>query len=370
VTSTNKNKLAMDKKIFVRNKRDKNTSPVKKFKREIEEPTMISLFSGCGGSSDGYHQAKFKELLALEWDKNARECFSLNFPDVPVVGSDIQKLTGCEILDMIKQNAGELDLFDASPPCQSLSTANVNRNPFDARGKLFLKTIGLIGEVQPKVFLIENVTGLIKGKNLMFYNMVFYEANKLNYYCEYKVIKAEEYGVPQLRRRVIMIGIRGDIHRKFGPFKSFPEPDIEGAKKMRVCDFLPHITAFSPGQFKDRITFSDQPVCTITKTASMWVYEKDGIRRKPTIEELKVLSTFRNDFQFTGSFVQQWARIGNAVPPNMTKALAEHIRDKILTPAVLEYADSEEALEYAADLAFQAIELNNRRAIDLRRKIL
>jgi len=360
----------MEKQIFVRNKRDKNTSPIKKFKREVKEPTLISLFSGCGGSSEGYRLAKYKELLAVEKDKNARECFSLNFPDVPVVDNDISKLTGHEILDMIKLGAGELDLFDASPPCQSLSPANIGRNPFDARGMLFLKTIGLIGEIQPKVFLIENVAGLVKGQNLKFFNMVFYEANKLNYYCEYKIIKAEEFGVPQARRRVIIIGVRGDIHRKFGPFKLYPDPNIEGSKKMRVCDVLPNIVAFSPGQFADRISFSDQPVCTITKTASMWVYEKDGIRRKPTIDELKKLSSFRDDFKFTGSDLQQWARIGNAVPPNMTKALAEHIRDKILTPDVLKYADSEEALEYAADLAFQAIELNNRRCIDLRKKIL
>lgn len=88
-------------------------------------------------------------------------------------------------------------------------------------------------------------------------------------------------------------------------------------------------------------------MCTITKTASAWVYEEDGIRRKPTIAELKILSSFPKDFKLVGSFNQQWARVGNAVPPNMAKAIGENIRENILTAEVLKYTWTDEALNYA-----------------------
>ncbi|MGP8216802.1 MAG: DNA cytosine methyltransferase, partial [Bacteroidia bacterium] len=279
-----------------------------------------SLFSGCGGSSKGYELANMLELLAVEWDENARESFSLNFPDVPLKGWDISQLTGKQILDTIGLQPGELDVFDGSPPCQGISTANRSRNPFDARNSLYLKTIKLINEVQPKVFVIENVSGLVKGSMKGFFNLVVDELKKLDYYCQYQVLRANEYGVPQARERCYIIGLRGDIYRKVGKLPLFPEPDLETAKRMRVCDVLPHIQAFSPGQFQDRITSSTRPFCTITKTASAWVYDENGLRRKPTIAELKVLSSFPKDFKLVGSFNQQWARIGNAVPPNLAKA--------------------------------------------------
>lgn len=309
---------------------------------------FISLFAGCGGSSKGYELAGFLEKLAIEWDENARECFKQNFPNIPVEGWDISQLTAETILKKIGLGVGELDVFDASPPCQGISTANIQRgNGNDERNSLYLKTLRLIGEIQPKVFVVENVSGLIKGSMKNFFNKVVDELAKLNYYCEFKIVRGHEHGVPQARERCYIVGVRNDIKEKFGNLQLFPTPDLKTAKRMRVCNVLPHIKAFSPGQFQDRITPSTQPMCTITKTASAWVYEEDGIRRKPTIAELKVLSSFPKDFKLVGSFNQQWARIGNAVPPNMAKAIGDNIRENILTAEVLKYTRSDEALNYA-----------------------
>src|SRR3990167_2497045 len=99
--------------------------------------TVISLFSGCGGSSLGYKLAGFKELLAIDFDKNSVETFKLNFPDVPIWQKDIKEVGSQEILDFCKIKKGELDILDGSTPCQGFSMAGSKRVG-DDRNSLFL----------------------------------------------------------------------------------------------------------------------------------------------------------------------------------------------------------------------------------------
>lgn len=196
--------------------------------------------------------------------------------------------------------------------------------------------------MQPKVFVVENVDGMRKGKMKGVWNQIVRKLNSMNYYAEFKVVKAEQHGVHQLRRRLIIVGVRNDIHSQFGMTGLFPEPTTD-AKSMSVESVLPHLMGYSPGQFQDTFHFANKPMCTITKTASAWVYEADGIRRKPILHELKVLSSFPDDFTFTDcSLNQAWARIGNAVPPNITKAIGLHIKNHILTDEVLDWCNGTE----------------------------
>jgi len=299
--------------------------------------TLISLFAGCGGSSLGYEMAGFLELLAIEWCKHARKVFSLNFPKVKVSDADIEKLSGSELLKLIGKKKGELDVFDASPPCQGFSSSDTKRDVNNVKNNLYFKTIELINEVQPKVFVIENVTGMRKGAMKTAWNRITEAFKKLNYRVEFKVVKSEEFGVPQKRRRVIVIGVRNDIQEMFNIGDLFPQTKLTNAEDMSVRAHFPNVLGYSPGQFQDRYISSSEPMCTITKTMSAWFYEKDGMRRRPTIAELKVLSSFPESFEFTGSFNQQWARIGNAVPPNITKTIGLHIKENILTQEVLNH---------------------------------
>src|SRR3990167_6277348 len=98
--------------------------------------TVISTFAGCGGSSLGYKLAGFKELLAIDFDKNAVETFKLNFPDVPVWQEDITKVASFDMLSFTGLKKGELDVLDGSPPCQGFSMAG-KRKVSDPRNKLF-----------------------------------------------------------------------------------------------------------------------------------------------------------------------------------------------------------------------------------------
>jgi DNA (cytosine-5)-methyltransferase 1 len=314
-------------------------------------PLLISLFAGTGGSSEGYRLAGFKELLAIEYDTHAARCFSLNFPDVPVEKWDILEINGKDILARVGLKPGELDLFDASPPCQGFSKANTKVREHDPRNDLFLKTIKLIGEVQPKCVLIENVLGMIQGKNKVFFNKVKVLLKRLNYTWQYTVAKAEEYGVPQARRRVIIVAVRNDIFNAVQKPFLIPRSDLSKVDEMNLGNVLPDVVAYSPGQFADKINLANKPVCTITKTVSLWLYGKDGLRRRPTIKELKILSSFPDDFILVGGFNQQWARIGNAVPPNLIKAFANYIKEVVLTQYILSYHDTIDSIATCSKLA-------------------
>jgi DNA (cytosine-5)-methyltransferase 1 len=302
---------------------------------------FASLFAGGGGSSKGYQMAGLEEVLAIEWDKHAREVFKENFPKVPVLNADISKLTGPQLLKMLKLKKYELDVFDASPPCQAFSRSNTTRDADDARNSLYFSTLDLIQSVQPKVFVVENVEGMRMGKMKKVWNLIVRKLKTMNYYVEFKIVKAEEHGVPQKRRRLIMIGLRMDIHKQFGITGLFPKPNYKNVENMRLNKVLPDVLGFSPGQFDDKFVFASEHMCTITKTASAWVYDMDGFRRKPTIDELKMLSSFPKDFKIFGSFTAQWARIGNAVPPNITRAIGLHIKNHILTPKVIAWCNGQ-----------------------------
>jgi DNA (cytosine-5)-methyltransferase 1 len=105
--------------------------------------------------------AGFRELLAVEWDDNAVATFRLNFPDVPVYHGDIARLSVEQVLEMTGLQPGELDVFDGSPPCQGFSTAG-KRQMDDPRNQLFREYVRLLRGLRPKVFVMENVSGLCR----------------------------------------------------------------------------------------------------------------------------------------------------------------------------------------------------------------
>jgi len=167
------------------------------------KPTVISIFAGCGGSSLGYKMAGYKELLAIEWDDNAVETFKLNF-DCPIWKRDIREVTGKEILDFCNIKPTELDILDGSPPCQGFSTAG-KRQVTDERNDLFKEFVRLINELQPKVFVMENVSGMVKGKMRGWFKEIMFALKATDYNVKCKLMNAVNYEVPQSRQRLIWI---------------------------------------------------------------------------------------------------------------------------------------------------------------------
>jgi DNA (cytosine-5)-methyltransferase 1 len=175
-----------------------------------DAPTVISLFAGCGGSSLGYSMAGYRELLAVEWDDHAVETFKMNFPDVPVWHGDITGLSLEESLQIAEIRPGELDVLDGSPPCQGFSTAG-KRNMDDGRNQLFREYVRLLQDFQPKVFVMENVSGMVKGKMKLIFAEILRELKDCGYYAEARLMNAMYFGVPQSRQRIIIIGVRIDL---------------------------------------------------------------------------------------------------------------------------------------------------------------
>ena len=211
-------------------------------------PTVISTFAGCGGSSLGYKLAGFRELLAVEWDNNAVETFRLNFPEVPVYHGDIAKLTGAECMRLAGVGVGELDVFDGSPPCQGFSTAG-KRKFDDPRNSLFREYARLLKELQPRVFVMENVTGMIKGHMKQAYLTIIAELRACGYRAKGEVLNAMYFNVPQSRERVIIIGVRNDlapldvIPRGFGGSSA---DDLDYYLDRIVLKYAPRAVAISP----------------------------------------------------------------------------------------------------------------------------
>jgi len=283
---------------------------------------FVSLFCGCGGSSLGYTNSGFKGLLGIDHDEIACDNYKLNFPNTEVWNRDITSIDPNEILKTFDLKKGDLDLLDSSPPCQGFSVSG-NRTIHDQRNDLFLHTKRFIEGLDPKVFIIENVDGMIKGKFKGLFNMYLTELMKLNYNIKWKSINSVYYGVPQKRQRVIIIGVRKDLKKD----PSFPKRNDYMITMDKV---IKDVNYHSRGQFDQKLkSVKNEFAYTITKTPSMF-FVSNGKKRKPTINELKLLSTFPEDFNLEGTYNQQWGMIGNCVPPKLTESLGNNVIQNIL----------------------------------------
>ena len=171
--------------------------------------TVISTFAGCGGSSLGYKWAGGKVLAAVEWDKNAVETYRLNHHGTPVLHRDIATVTAEELLTLTGLQVGELDIFDGSPPCQGFSTAG-KRQIDDPRNSLFREYVRLLRGLQPKVFIMENVSGMVKGNMKHVFAIIMRELKASGYTVKCQLMDAAYFGVP----RRTSASAAGDLHRR------------------------------------------------------------------------------------------------------------------------------------------------------------
>jgi len=237
------------------------------------------------------------------------------------MNKDIKKITPGEILTKLNLKRGELDLLDSSPPCQGFSIAG-KREILDKRNELFLQTKRFIKGLQPKIFVIENVDGLLHGKMRGVFNHIIEELEKTTYNVKWKSLNSIYYGVPQSRQRIVIIGVRKDIKREI--IFPFREKNIQ-----LIGDIIPNIQFHSRGQFDKKLKNKNSLAYTITKTPSMFFIE-NGKKRKPTIDELKLIQGFPKSFELKGSFNEIWGMIGNSVPPPLTERIGKILIEKIL----------------------------------------
>lgn len=306
--------------------------------------TVASTFSGCGGSCTGFEMAGYRVLWANEFLPIARESYAANHPHTVLDGRDIRQVEAADILKATGLKPGELDVFNGSPPCQAFSRIGLRHAAWGSERtyehgvkqrneELFFEYIRLLRGLQPRVFVAENVASLTRGWAIGFFKIIMRELVDSGYAVRCKVLKSEWLGVPQTRERAIFVGVRNDL----GLEPAFPVPQPH---RQSIRDALPGVARFVHDTNSPRFSAGeipiDKPCPAIISTAASSKHYKvfdagSNEARRFTIPELRALCGFPADYVLKGTYADQWARLGNAVPPLMMRAVAEVLRDGLFT---------------------------------------
>ncbi len=313
--------------------------------------TTIELFAGAGGLALGIEKAGFEPVGLIEFDKDAAESLKTNRPNWRVIHDDIANISCLDLEDYFGIKKGELDLLSGGAPCQAFSYAGKRLGLEDARGTLFYHYATFLQKLQPKMFLFENVRGLLthdKGRTYATITNIFEQAG---YTIQKKVLNAWDFGVPQKRERLITVGIRNDLVGKVS--FSFPKehdykpvlrdvlldcpegPGVPyGENKRKIFELVP-----PGGYWRDidpeiakaymkscwdmeggrtgilRRMSLDEPSLTVLTSPSQKQTERcHPLEARPfTVRENARCQTFPDEWQFCGSVQSQYLEVGNAV---------------------------------------------------------
>ena len=212
--------------------------PIKK-----EKYNVVDTFAGAGGFSLGFMLSGYYEIIgAIEQDQWAADTFAANHPETKVIVNDIRKVTDEEL----KENfAGKVDVLLGGPPCQGFSQANKNAgDPKDPRNSLFIEFLRVARVLMPEVVIMENVPNIVKAKTqtgALVIDIVKEELRKLGYYAEHSILSATDYGVPQIRRRMVLIACKEKLDQVFPLATHTTEPQTMGlfdAQELKPCPNL------------------------------------------------------------------------------------------------------------------------------------
>ena len=346
-------------------------------------PKAIALFSGCGGLSLGFAAEGFNLVGHVEIEESANKIYDDNFPGSRLLGTDICDISDDDMHKWISEY-GTIDVLVGGPPCQGFSLAG-KRDPEDFRNQLYKYYVHIVSVLQPKVFVMENVRLLTSMKNSdgqLFIDCILESFSQAGYHIIRREINACDYGVPQSRERVILIGIRNDLHKEFifpvGEYTDDNQVNMMFLPKKRLSfrdatgDLQPlesgesssdplhwsivhpeHVIKWlkdvpegcSAHENKDpamrppsgfnttykRIMW-DEPCSTISTNFSMI----SGCRnvhptstRSLTIREAAGAQSFPDEFVFVGKWGDIRKAIGNAVPPILAAEIARSIVDQV-----------------------------------------
>lgn len=327
----------------------------------------IELFAGAGGLALGIEKAGFEPIGLIEYDKNACDTLIHNRPNWNVINDDIANISCLDLNDYFNIKTGELDLLSGGAPCQSFSYAGKRLGLEDARGTLFYHYAKFLEQLQPKMFLFENVKGLLthdKGRTFETITDIF---QNCGYKIKFKVLNAWDYGVAQKRERLITIGIRNDLVDKIKfefpiPHKYKPVlrdilldcPKSEGTPyseyKRKIFELVP-----PGGYWKDipediakeymkscwymeggrtgilrRMSLDEPSLAVLTSPSQKQTDRCHPLDNRPfTIRENARCQSFPDDWEFCGAVGQQYKQVGNAVPVNLSYEIALKIKESL-----------------------------------------
>ena len=308
---------------------------------------VVSLYSGCGGLDLGVENAgPFKVIWANDCLTYACKTFQANFKDTKVICGKIEGI----------DNFPKADLIIGGFPCQDFSLGG-NWKKLTERGLQYLQFSRCLELVKPKFFIAENVKDLIHYyfNGDKFLPIIIKEFESKGYRVKYKLLSSEKYGVPQVRKRIFIVGIRNDIDFEY----QFPEEThgskikryitlrdtIAGMPKFPEGDYIPNETGYSSRYMSrnrkrgwDEMSFTIQasgrqapqhPMGEPMKKVGpdKWVFQGKENRRL-SYKECALIQTFPENFIFEGTLANKYLQIGNAVPPLFAKKVAEGLVKK------------------------------------------
>lgn len=338
--------------------------------------TSIELFAGAGGLALGVEKAGFDNLGLIEFDKDAADTLKKNRPNWNVINDDIANISCLDLEKYFSINKGELDLLSGGAPCQAFSYAGKRLGLEDARGTLFYHYAVFLEKLQPKMFLFENVRGLLTHNHGKTYSTMLNIFEKTGYVIDKQILNAWEHGAPQKRERLITIGIRKDLigkikytfpkSHKYKPvlrdvLLDCPEgPGVQyGDKKRKIFELVPaggYWRDIDPKIAKEymkscwdmeggrtgilRRMSLDEPSLTVLTSPSQKQTERcHPLEARPfTVRENARIQTFPDDWEFCGNVSSQYKQVGNAVPVSLAYDIAKEIKES------LEMADGKEEL--------------------------
>ncbi len=323
--------------------------------------SVVELFAGAGGLALGLEEAGFHSKGLVEIDKHACQTLRKNRPNWNVIDKDIISVVEEGIRDYVNIPIGELDLLSGGYPCQAFSYAGKKMGLTDARGTMFYYYAQALKQLLPKMFLAENVRGMVNhdgGRTLALMLKVF---SDIGYTVKWHVLRALDYDVAQKRERIVLVGVRNDLVDNHNLSYSFPQPygyeltlndvlrDVPksaGAKypesKKKVLDLVP-----PGGYWRDlpddiaqdymgksyysgggrtgmarRLSW-DEPSLTLTCSPAQKQTERchPDETRPFTVREYARIQSFPDSWEFDCSTANAYKQIGNAVPVNMGKAI-------------------------------------------------
>ena len=349
-------------------------------KHKMRKYNIIDLFCGCGGLSYGFEKAGFNILVGIDNDAKAIETFELNHNGAKGICGDITQIHYKTDIKPIIGNK-TIDVIIGGPPCQGMSLSGP-RKLNDPRNKLYLSYIRLVDEIRPKMFVIENVPGLVGLFGGQIKDSIIEKFEEMGYEIQYKILCAAEHGVPQSRRRVVFVGSRigsfvypqkkneiitcemalsdlpaleNELGSEVMEYKTKASNTYQKLMRQDSRAVYNHIAANHServrkiislvpdgGNYKDlpeeyahsrnfHVAWtrfaSNKPAPTIDTGHRHHFHYK--YNRVPTVRECARLQSFPDDFIFLGNKTQQFRQVGNAVPPIMAQEIAKKVMETL-----------------------------------------
>lgn len=315
---------------------------------------VASLFCGCGGSDLGllggfrylgkdYKKLDFEIVYALDFDKYAVDTYNKNF---------VHKAECADICDVDFSKIPDVDVMIGGFPCQSFSTVNPTKDTNDARANLYKQIVRFLKEKQPKYFICENVKGLMTLQKGAIITKILDEFKSMGYNVRYRLIKAVEYGIPQRRERVIIVGIRKDLEYTF----EYPNATTKEGHYIPLSAVIDNLAIpESKYYFSERAVLGvknaknnmkrglwqdlNAPCLTVTahlaKTSMnsrdpiLLVDAEKELYRRFTPREAARIQSFPDSFVLNASEPKSYKQIGNAIPPVLMWHIAEALQKAI-----------------------------------------